>query len=216
MEKQHWVNLNGRDYPLYSGVLDAAHKLEVESILVSIIQLPSADNEYTAICRAEVTLAGGRTFADIGDANPKNTNSRIATALLRMASTRAKGRALRDATNIGQTLFEELPDLDESAARGSGLRTGTGPQSADSSAIGDSNREVRTGHEPTWRHPDTGVEVSRADLLRGHARLQQLAQEKGRSQAPTVNPQELSNDALFAMGVMLRELLNGQGPKEQA
>jgi hypothetical protein len=50
---------------------------------------------------------------DIGDANPFNCNAKVAKHLLRMASTRAKARALRDMDDIGMTCLEELGDLDE-------------------------------------------------------------------------------------------------------
>src|SRR5712692_4521049 len=55
---------------------------------------------------------------------PASTSPQLAVASLRLASTRAKGRVLRDSINVGQTMFEELPDLDleagqEGASRGS-------------------------------------------------------------------------------------------------
>jgi hypothetical protein len=105
------INLSGRDYPLYQGILSEAHAQGLNSLVTKILQIPSADNDYVAIVEAQAMFGEGRVFIDIGDASPKNTSSRVATALLRMASTRAKGRALRDAINCGQTMLEELPDM---------------------------------------------------------------------------------------------------------
>jgi hypothetical protein len=52
-------------------------------------------------------------FSDIGDANPKNCHAMIVKHLIRMSSTRAKGRALRDMCNIGIACLEELADFDD-------------------------------------------------------------------------------------------------------
>lgn len=113
MDAKFVVNLSGRDYPLFAGVLAEAHERGLQSITVELVQIPEEANGNTAIMRATVTMKDGSQFSDYGDANPRNTNARIATALLRMASTRAKGRALRDAINCGQALLEELPDLED-------------------------------------------------------------------------------------------------------
>ncbi len=116
MDPKHIVRLQGREYPLFAGILAEAHERGLQSIAVELLQVPEEANEHTAICRATVTMQDGSTFSDVGDASPRNTNPRIATALIRMASTRAKGRALRDAINVGQTMLEELPDLEEGSA----------------------------------------------------------------------------------------------------
>jgi hypothetical protein len=113
MDAKYIINLSGRDYPLYAGILNEAHERGLQSIETQLIQIPGEENGHTAIVKAVVRLKDGAYFEDYGDANPRNTSARIATALIRMASTRAKGRALRDAINVGQTMLEELPDLEE-------------------------------------------------------------------------------------------------------
>lgn len=104
-------NLKGKDYPTWPGVLDAATKAGLKSLTTRLLQAPSAENNHTAIVLARAEFDDGRVFEDLGDASPANCSAQIATAAIRMASTRAKGRTLRDAINVGQTMFEELPDM---------------------------------------------------------------------------------------------------------
>lgn len=111
IDPRYIITLNGKDYPLYAGVLNAAHERGIAKISASLVQIPFEENGMVAICEATVEMKDGSVFSEIGDASPRNVNAKIASALIRMAATRAKGRALRDAVNIGQTLFEELPDL---------------------------------------------------------------------------------------------------------
>ena len=107
------MNLKGKDFVLYAGLLDLAHQRGLLKMEVETIQFPTKDNGKEAICRAIATSSTGEVFSDIGDANPGNCNKLIAPHVLRMASTRAKARALRDMTNIGMTCLEELGDLDD-------------------------------------------------------------------------------------------------------
>jgi len=105
--------IDDKDFVLYSGLLDVAHQKNLCSVDVELIQFPSEENKQTAICKATVKSVDGKTFSDIGDANPQNCNSKVARHLIRMASTRAKARAFRDMDNIGITALEELGDLSE-------------------------------------------------------------------------------------------------------
>ncbi len=101
-------NLKGKDFVLYNGLLDLAHQIGLKSIQVEAVQYPTKDNGNEGICKATVISVDGRTFTEIGDASSLNVNSQISVHVLRMAATRAKGRALRDFTNIGMTCLEEL------------------------------------------------------------------------------------------------------------
>jgi hypothetical protein len=107
------VQIENQDFAKYSGLLDLAHMKKLQSLEVEILQVPKKENEMVAICKAHARTAFGESFIDVGDANPSNCNYKVAKHLIRMASTRAKARALRDLTNIGMTCLEELGDLDE-------------------------------------------------------------------------------------------------------
>ncbi len=107
------VHLGGRPFPMYVGVLAVAHEEGLRELTVKIIQAPSKENEYRCIAEATAVLVKDNerhVFTDVGDANPRNCSAKVATALERMASTRAQGRALRAAINLGYTLLEELPE----------------------------------------------------------------------------------------------------------
>jgi len=94
----------------YAGVLALAHEDGLRSIRTKLVQVPSKENEQTAIVTAIVRTNKG-DFAGIGDANPGNVNSRIRPHIIRMAETRAKARALKDSQNIGIVALEELGEL---------------------------------------------------------------------------------------------------------
>ena len=98
----------GKEHPTYAGVLNEAHSKGLLNIEVEILQYPNKDNHFLAVCKATVTFKGGLIFTEVGDASPKNVNKMVAPHIVRMAATRAKGRALRDALNIAQALKEEL------------------------------------------------------------------------------------------------------------
>jgi predicted nucleic acid-binding Zn finger protein len=113
LDERFIKTIEGRDFVLYSGLLDLAHQKGLLKIEVDPLQYPTKDNGYFAICKATALSKFGETFSDVGDANPTNCNAKVAKHLLRMASTRAKARALRDMDDIGMTCLEELGDLDE-------------------------------------------------------------------------------------------------------
>ena len=113
LDERFLITIEGQDFVKYAGLLDLGHQKRLTNFNVEILQYPNGQNEQTAICKAHAQTATGDIFSDIGDANPKNCNYKVSKHLLRMASTRAKARCLRDLTNVGMTCLEELGDLDE-------------------------------------------------------------------------------------------------------
>jgi len=113
LDKQFIKNIEGRDFVLYAGLLDLAHQKGLLKMEVDLLQYPTQENNNLAVSRAVATSKSGEVFIDVGDANPINCNSKVAKHLIRMASTRAKARALRDLTNIGMTALEELGDFED-------------------------------------------------------------------------------------------------------
>jgi predicted nucleic acid-binding Zn finger protein len=113
LNKDFIKNIKGKDFVLYAGVLDMANQKGLLRLDVEIIQFPTKENGNEAICRAIAEGKNGEIFADVGDANPKNCAEMISKHVIRMASTRAKGRALRDMCNVGMACLEELESMDD-------------------------------------------------------------------------------------------------------
>ncbi|QQY79101.1 hypothetical protein EDD65_10814 [Keratinibaculum paraultunense] len=108
------INLQGKSYVTYEGLLDLAHQHNLKSLEVELIQIPTKENNMTAICKATATTED-KIYTDIGDASPQSVNNTIAPHLIRMASTRAKARVLRDLTNVGMTAVEEISYNEETS-----------------------------------------------------------------------------------------------------
>ena len=117
IDKKSVINQQGKDHVLFSGLIDALHQLSLGffSVDTRIEQLPTPENGHQAVCSALVRVYDPdnpdvvrRSCSGIGDASPANVNRMMANALIRMAETRAKARALRDLLNVGMVAFEEL------------------------------------------------------------------------------------------------------------
>lgn len=98
---------SGKDFILFTGLLNLGHDEGLKDITTNIEQMPSKDNGMYAVVSASVVTERG-SFSGIGDAAPDSVNKMLLPHLLRMAETRAIARALRFATNIGMTCLEEL------------------------------------------------------------------------------------------------------------
>jgi hypothetical protein len=107
------IERQGRSFVLYAGLLDEAHEKGLRSIRTELLQSPLPENGETTICRAVIEMGDGRVFSGIGDATPQNVGRNIVPHAVRMAETRAKARALRDAINVGAVALEELGELED-------------------------------------------------------------------------------------------------------
>lgn len=117
INKAFVIARQGKQFCLYAGLIDAAHRSGLRRLTTHLIQPPSEANGHTAIVSASALFVDEQgteyLFTGIGDANPGNTGRMIALHAIRMAETRSKARALRDALNVGMTALEELADTDE-------------------------------------------------------------------------------------------------------
>jgi len=113
MRDEFLITRQGKQYVLFAGLLDEAHTRGLKVIDTELVQVPTEENGQVAVVKARVEMEDGRTFSGIGDASPENVGRNIVPHIIRMAETRAKARALRDAVNVGATALEELSDGDD-------------------------------------------------------------------------------------------------------
>ncbi len=121
IREEFFIERQGRRMVLYAGLLEEAHDQGLVGIETDLVQIPKKDNGDVAIARAKVLMRyvdvdgvvredKHRAFAGIGDASAANVGKNIAPHIIRMAETRAKARALRDAINVGVASLEEMGD----------------------------------------------------------------------------------------------------------
>src|SRR5918996_677209 len=116
MRDEFMIPRQGKQYVLFAGLLDEAHNRGLRGIDTELVQVPTSENGNVAVVKATVEMEaseGNRTFSGIGDASPENGGRNIVPHIIRMAETRAKARAFRDAVNVGATALEELSAGDE-------------------------------------------------------------------------------------------------------
>ena len=121
-KKKFSVNIKGKDAIKLEGLTAFAHEKGMWKFETELIQFPSDQNQWTAICK---TTVGGYDwdpiedkvckviYSDIGDANVNNCGKMVAASYIRMASTRSQARALRKYTNIDMVCSSELSDVME-------------------------------------------------------------------------------------------------------
>lgn len=96
-----------QDVTTYAELLSLAHDDGLKSIQTQLLATPNDDNGRLAIVKAIAETSKGR-FEALGDADPTSVEAPFVPHLIRVAETRAKARALRDAVNRGIVSLEEL------------------------------------------------------------------------------------------------------------
>jgi hypothetical protein len=115
--KHFVVTIEGQDFVKYGGLITLAKESKLlKGIRSQLIQAPTPENGNLAIVAACAVDAEGNEWWALGDADDKNCNRKVAAAKVRIADTRAKGRALRDLLGIDMVMYEELtPDVSAAA-----------------------------------------------------------------------------------------------------
>jgi hypothetical protein len=102
---EHIVELHGKRFVTFAGLLALAHTRGLTSL--------TADWTYNdvalSLAQAVAVFPFG-TYTECGDATPDNVTKKVSPHFRRVALTRAKARALRDALNIDMVSLEELAE----------------------------------------------------------------------------------------------------------
>ena len=170
MREEYMIERQGKRFVLYAGLLEEAHAQGLRSIETELLQVPGSANGEVAIVRAVVRTEDGK-FTGIGDASPQNVGRMIAPHIIRMAETRAKARALRDAINVGVASIEELGEDPEPSSRAPEPRVSTRPEAGrdegdrSGEAVAAAGGEVSKESLPATRKQLNYLEALIADVV---------------------------------------------------
>jgi len=204
-------NIKGKDFVLYAGVLDLATQKGLLKLEVELLQFPTKENGNEAICAASAEGKNGEVFSDIGDSNPNNCTPMIAKHLIRMASTRAKGRCLRDMCNIGIACLEELESIDDVMGNGTAKKT-TGkrkPAVAKSKPVATSVK-TKPENKPEEKKPEPKVEKESKPVTKVNPKAKETKDTKSKQDMPSFS--EAQKRAIYNLsrrrGISVEDLDN--------
>ena len=105
VDKKYIVDIKGKKFITYAGLLNEAHKQKIEDMRVTELNV-NWDNQ-SAYCIVACKI-GEKEFMGVGSGTQENCGSMVKGHFVEMAHTRAKARALRDALNIDMVAVDEL------------------------------------------------------------------------------------------------------------
>jgi hypothetical protein len=103
---EHIVTIQGQSFVRFAGLLLMAH----EKGLLHLSAVWTFNDPELSLAHAVATFQDGRRFEESGDASPATVNKKVAGHFRRVALTRAKARALRDALGCDLVSVEELSE----------------------------------------------------------------------------------------------------------
>jgi hypothetical protein len=101
---QFLTEIHGKQFVQYAGLLAMAHERGLQKLESHFISVTSD----LALAEATAEFSDGKIFKECGDATPANVHPKVKPHFPRMALTRSKARALRDALNISVCSVEEM------------------------------------------------------------------------------------------------------------
>jgi len=158
------VDIHGQKFIKYEGLLYLGKLKGLVKLTSEIIKYPQ-DGSPDCVCMATLTGKNGEYFQDIGDANFSNVNAKVARHYIRVSSTRAKSRCLRD--YLGEEIqyvcideIDEIPsEYDKAVNNGSSEtkpKTGRRSTKASTESQGNGNGKVSTSESQTAK-PENGT-----------------------------------------------------------
>lgn len=106
------------NFPKAAGLKRLVLKLvgEITESVSRVISVPSNDNNFTAVVEHRLVITSSDSFKvyhGVGEANDSNADAPYSKYPLAIASSRAMGRALRDALNVNTIVAEEISIIAE-------------------------------------------------------------------------------------------------------
>jgi hypothetical protein len=98
------VQIHGRPFVRYAGLLLMAHARGLQTIEARFVSVSAT----LAVAEATATFTDGRRLTEASDATPENVGPQVKAHFARLALTRAKARALKDALGVDLCSLEEL------------------------------------------------------------------------------------------------------------
>jgi len=202
------------DVVTYAGLLSLAHDKGLKKMETALVQLPEEANGHTAVFLAIVETESG-IYKGHGDASPDNVSSRIIPHIIRMAETRAKARALRDAVNIGVVSIEELA-LEGNGNQGNGNSVNSPTTSGSNRIPGMRSRSSpRAESSPTSDNDSAMTDAQRRYLFRLLAERMIEGDEAQQYLLNKAEVESLDQITKSKASILIDEMVNAAKPAEE-